>query len=302
MNSPEKFPDYTRRLSISGDELHGERLVRKIYLDESGNSGTHKVCVVAGLVLHVDTQWRPAVRKFEDLLADMPDEYRIQKDGTPFVFRTYMMLAKSSYPNWNVEKRREIVHKVMAIPTELNIPIAIGAVKKDGVKRATGRAVEKMSYEEECQYLCFALAVNRADDFLGKSAKGELGELTADDHEGLGKRMNSLITRMKTLPMHIGELREGQIAREERLGVHNIIDEITFVKKTRYVQPLQIVDAVAYGLRTFYEGGDFADVCMKSICTIPGYPLSAEDLDPMRLHEGIFATVLAYGPPHGLPG
>ncbi len=55
-----------RPRSISGVRLDGEKLVRFVYLDESGISINEAVTVVAGVIVDADKQWKAVEKGIDD--------------------------------------------------------------------------------------------------------------------------------------------------------------------------------------------------------------------------------------------
>jgi hypothetical protein len=68
-------------LSLSGVELDGESLMRRIYCDESGTSG-QGILVAASVIVHGDTQWKPV----EDYIGGLINKYVAEDDRLRFVF------------------------------------------------------------------------------------------------------------------------------------------------------------------------------------------------------------------------
>jgi Protein of unknown function (DUF3800) len=286
MTHADRLPASFRPVSLSGHHLSAGEVVRTIYVDESGISNNESVCVVVALIVHADTQWRNVAETFEHLLHDMPAEYKVDKKIEPFVFHTAEMLDAKCYPNWNIDKRREIVHKVMEIPRLAKCPIAIGVVKKGCL-----RPLDGMSKNDTEHYLAFALAISAASRYLQGETNNELGLVVAENVGRKAALFRKSITNMRSSPMRLE--RTANDGRDEvaTFQVTNIIDEVHFVAASRTVQPLQIADAMAYGLRRFLEQRPFGDKLMTSISGLPD-----SELDRYRPKQVITSYCFGHGP------
>jgi hypothetical protein len=72
----------TRPRSISGTAVNGEKLMRFVYLDESGTSSNEQIAVVAGVIINADLQWKRVEEYIDNLIRlHVPLELR---DGFTF--------------------------------------------------------------------------------------------------------------------------------------------------------------------------------------------------------------------------
>lgn len=117
-------------LSLSGVPVKGESLVRLVYLDESGISVHEPILVVAGVFIHADTQWVPVGRHVSSLVEKYVPAH--QREG--FIFHASQMyhgsgpvFDRNKYP---VEKSREALHELLAIPAKFGLPVSFGFLDK----------------------------------------------------------------------------------------------------------------------------------------------------------------------------
>jgi hypothetical protein len=99
--------------------------VRNISTDEAGTSAPEPVTLVVALLVHVDTQWLPAVRELRHLFGQVPAQYH---EG--FAFHAKWISAANKYPDWKEKDRTEFMCSVMNLPGTFNIPIALGGHEK----------------------------------------------------------------------------------------------------------------------------------------------------------------------------
>jgi hypothetical protein len=113
--------------AIFGGLLKGHKPVRYIYVDEAGTSAKEPVSVVAGIIIHADTQYMAVEKRLNEVLQLVPHELR---EG--FVFHAKSVWSDRSYREvWSFADRLDFLKKVMAIPREMGLAIAVGMVRRD---------------------------------------------------------------------------------------------------------------------------------------------------------------------------
>lgn len=88
-------------------------LVRFVYLDEAGTSAKEPVTVVAGIIVHADTQWRPAEADVNRIVKDMvPERYKEN-----FVFHaTEIWGSRKFRDGWDRNDRTAFLKEMMSVP------------------------------------------------------------------------------------------------------------------------------------------------------------------------------------------
>src|SRR5713226_3021381 len=121
----------SRPRSISGAELDGGKPVRLVYIDESGLSIHESVLVVAGVIIHPDTQWR----RLEAHIAGLIEKYVPPEHRSGFVFHAKDLFhgtGRSAFDRrrYPLEKSREALKELLAIPSKFHLPVPYGYVRK----------------------------------------------------------------------------------------------------------------------------------------------------------------------------
>src|SRR2546430_2602291 len=104
-----------RPCSISGVELDGDKLVRLVYLDESGSS-TEPFLVVAGVIIDADKQWRLVERNVNELIG----KYVPEENQKGFIFHATDMLGGHGIFAKHRERWREALRELLEIPSKFH--------------------------------------------------------------------------------------------------------------------------------------------------------------------------------------
>src|SRR6266853_1816264 len=130
--------DY-RPLSLSGVPLAGNRIVRTIYLDESGTSLTTPVAVVCGVIIDADRQWEPVEMYMRQLVAELvPSELR-----PTFVFHAKELFHGCFGKNKDHPKEaRETLRRLLEIPLIFGLPISFGFHRKSPPEESPERSAK----------------------------------------------------------------------------------------------------------------------------------------------------------------
>jgi hypothetical protein len=234
--------------------------MRNIYIDEAGTSAPEPVSVVAALIVNPDVHWYPVMRRVRELWDHyIPSEYRrdnqhkLHKD---FTFHAKRVSDASNYPRWNEESRRTLLQAMMAIPGEFEIPITFGAVKR-GAFDWSGwpeHRKKQMTPAKSDHMSAFMGCIGEANKFIRTEYPNELAQVISDHHSEMPQILRTTLNdvQARPFPMETHVPREGREPeiRTELLGADRVIDEVYFLEH-RNAPFLQIVDAVAFGLRRY---------------------------------------------------
>jgi hypothetical protein len=122
--------------SLGGGELHGDKLVRLVYVDEAGigNPKHEPFVVVAGVIVDADrklSQLRAALNAVID--RHIPPEAR---DG--FVLHATeifngggKLFGRGTSESWSIARRLAIAVDLAKIPAEIGLPLAFGWVDRE---------------------------------------------------------------------------------------------------------------------------------------------------------------------------
>jgi hypothetical protein len=162
--------------SISGHAIHGKKLVRFIYLDEAGLSRIEEepYLVVAGVILHPESQWRQVDLYLRDICADIwPDE---DNNGARFMFHAkdiWHGAKQFKRSEWTKTQRFRLLKRLAAIPTKFSLPIIYGTVDRNEFEERLPKDSKLDAHNTILRKYAeaFHLVVRRAEDWLKKTPK-----------------------------------------------------------------------------------------------------------------------------------
>lgn len=262
--------EYAKRgpRSLSGVTVEGDKLVRFVYLDESGTS-KERVVVVAGVIMDADRDWRLV----EDYLLDLIEEYIPEEHrslAAPFhaceMFHGQGIFdpRRSNYPQ---EKAHEALKKLLGIPALFHLPIVCGHMVKS---EETGLdKYQRQERLEQNQAIAFALCALAAERYMKAHASPlEVASLFAENNKQTWKaikKMHLLLrgkgARSLTNDAMLSLLLE---IASDCLPVRRIVDTVSFQDKDDALF-LQIADACALVIRYFYEGNPKASEFINAL-------------------------------------
>lgn len=155
--------------------------MRKIYADEGGISGNDPILVVAGVVVHADTQLIPIEEFFWEIIGK-----RIYKeDRNNFIFHAEELFHGSgkvfgNRDKYPLKRRCALLKSVLSIPRLLHLPVVFGFIRKE--KRKLGQS--KKSARESLALdhaLAFSYCAISAEMFMRNYTQGEVAEITAEE-------------------------------------------------------------------------------------------------------------------------
>ncbi len=129
-----RFPHAGAWSSMSGIPLNGSKVVRLVYMDETGiGKIEHEPwLIVAGVIVDADRQLLEIERRIAALVGKhIPAQFH-----TGFVFHAKELfnggkdVFKRNDPEWPMERRFEVAADLAKIPQELGLPIALGQVER----------------------------------------------------------------------------------------------------------------------------------------------------------------------------
>ena len=110
------------QLAFGGGPLHGDRILRVAYVDETGHSDKEPFCAVAGIIVNPDKQWNIIADAIQDLKERVPDGFK-----EDFVFHAAELWHGGRYRStWPKEMRHNLLGDLLALPRKLKIPLIVG--------------------------------------------------------------------------------------------------------------------------------------------------------------------------------
>lgn len=221
-----------------------------IYMDEAGTSKNEPVSVVVGVVIHADTQWKPA----EKLLMQAIDELVPADLRNGFTFHAKdIWNGYRSRTDWPAEQRQELVARVAAIPFKVNAAISVAKVRRDAPDLPI---IEKFFRPHEFHHIvAFWHCLVRANRHIRRVGfPGEFGTAVAEDEPKLRSRLRKTLKAPQPAlpPEHqrktkLQEMRGEEPVATEEEKIDRIIDTVHFVEKDG-APLLQIADACAFSV------------------------------------------------------
>jgi hypothetical protein len=235
--------------SICGFPLAGEKLVRLIYLDESGisNPAHEPFLVVAGAMVDADKALGRVERYLSALVAtQIPPE--MQKD---FVFHATELWSGSKRfgdrDRWSFEKRLAILQRLSEIPQKFDIKISFGFIDRTKPVSPDGRSLVDLNLgftpyiEEFCT--AFVMCGMFIEGTMRHLANDEVALLIAEDTDKIKRFVKSSQAMLKS-PRY--KMPATNISEEINFfPLKHIKDTIHFAAKSESVC-LQIADLCAF--------------------------------------------------------
>ncbi len=250
--------------------------MRNIYTDEAGTSAGEPVSVVAGLIVNPDVHWFPVMRRVRELWDHhIPSEYRHENQHTlhkDFTFHAKRVSDGTKYPRWKEDSRRAVLQAMMAIPGEFGIPITFAAVKRGAFDWSGWPAHRKkqMTPAKSDHMFAFLGCIGEANEFVRTEYENELAQVISDHHSEMPEILRTTLNDLQARPFPVETAmpREGRNPelRTKLLQADRIIDEVYFLER-RNAPFLQIVDAVAFGLRRYLARQSSGEDYLFSIST-----------------------------------
>lgn len=159
--------DESRLTAFGGGPLLGTRIVRVIYLDETGHDARNQFCAVAGMLVDPDNQWAPLAEEVANLREEVPEEFR-----PGFLFHASELFHRGGKyrERWPVEDRRDLLKRLVALPRKLSIPMVLGFAQKP-----TARDEDRHRESLVSHSMAYMFCLKAADAFMiryGGEAEG----------------------------------------------------------------------------------------------------------------------------------
>lgn len=220
--------------------------MRYIYIDEAGTSKGEPWLLVVGIVLHADRHWLVTKDYIDYLLLNhVPMNHRFRPE---FMFHATEIWNSPNYRvGWTREQRKALLLKMMDVPRQMGLTIALGCQRRDAPNPDDELPPElrHLTVEETRHARAFAGCLMHAEQYMAKYAgPNEVATVVAED----------IPERRAKLRDAVNFIREsryvGNHPARALLQIKRVVDEIHFVDKQRSPM-LAVADACAFGLRRF---------------------------------------------------
>ncbi len=242
---------YEPILRAFGGALEGNRWVRVLYLDESGigKITNDPIVVVAGVVVHADTQWGPLASKLEKLLSEAVPlgVKRPQHLHAKDIFH-----GSGEFPRetWDQARRNQLLHAVGSLVGEYNLPVVWSAADR-------GTHARKHPDDTPAQQLgdiytiCAVGCFMQAEAFMRQSHNdAEVCSIVMEQNHELQKGIPGMVAALKNPVEAFGELEPGW---ERIMPLRKLIDTPACQPKTAS-SILQLADYCAFAIKRVMQG------------------------------------------------
>lgn len=276
--------------------------MRFIYVDEAGISEHELVTVVAGVLVHADSQWIPAARRVAELHQTVPEKFR-----SGFVSHAKRIWGSKEYRDgWPQDARLKFLCDMMAIPWNYGLTLAWATMPRSYVSGPIPPGYSKEQYQHA---VAFGTCMGAADKYIREfGLPGELATVVAEDTESARGHLRTSLQIVRARPDAItGKLvrvSDSPLLRFRRgaddgidIRVCRIVDNIHFSAKNEAIL-LQIADACAFGLRRYHSKQSTGIEFLRAIYgEIPNVPTAEDSLPCMGLISGKSNPQVSFRPP-----
>lgn len=237
--------------AIGGAPLEGNRLVRAAYLDEAGidRPQTNPNVVVAGIVLHTDTQWRLLKEHFAALKEELrPDLTPAQREVLVF-HATDIWHGVRDWPRavWSLDQRAHVLRELCRTIVKFNLPIVWGQQPRAQTieyYESLGISLSPAQVTQMAFTLAFWMCVLRADQWMNMKTTDEFLSLQIENNNEL-QRHTKVAFRF---------LNDPQFSRfHSQPQPTKIVDAPSFMEK-QDAPALQLADTCAFLLKRGFNG------------------------------------------------
>lgn len=230
--------------------IGGDKLVRLVFLDESGRSRKEPFIVVAGVIVHGDLIYR----RLEKHLKDIVEEFIPKNDRSDFVFHANKLFHGNEYfqrDRWPKEIRYRILMRIAEIPKLFNLPVVFGHLRKSDycADEQIVHTLEKiLSLESRANILDIAehmVAFSRAEIAVERQMRrfpaDEICLLIAEDTD----RVKHALRLSHSILRSEDKLRGSSLEGHPDLPLVKIVETPHFASKPESA-PLQLADICAF--------------------------------------------------------
>jgi hypothetical protein len=241
-------------LAFGGGPLLGDRPVRHAYLDEAGTDEKATRLVVAGIIINLDQDWRPAQLELHRLATKwLPD-----RDPREVIFHVKdVMNGKKDFARYkDSDERLKILEDLSELPSKLRLPIACGFINKlapDGAEQLTRAELLRNHYA-----MAFGLCLLAVEKYMREhAAPSELANVIAEDIPEVkedAKEIQRIFSNEDEFMRRFSPIRS--VMLEIPLG--RVVGTVHYAAKDE--EPLlQIADTCGYVLSRWLNGWKFGE-------------------------------------------
>lgn len=243
--------------ALGGGALDGDRLVRFVYLDESGigNAKQERFVVTAGVMVHADVQWKP----LEEFLQALVEEVIRPEDRHDFYFHATDLFHGTKKTHRDIypkELRWDVLRRLCSAVEKFQLPVVVGFVDRTN---PLFRGMGSRDTAIHAQITTAGLCLLQVEEYMQEIAyAGELASMVFENNEQCRARIKKLqklfqdrqaISGRKTLLTSLG----GESHIPQYLPLTRVVDGAYFAEKLDS-SILQIADACAFAINRYLMG------------------------------------------------
>ena len=232
--------------ALGGGPLEGNRLVRFAYIDEAGISDKRHepVLVVAGVLVHADTQWKT----LEACLAKIANDDHPKRLPPGFVLHATELFSGGKVlprESWPKEIRWQILDKLARVPASHDLPIAYGLINKSNFPAfKLDHEPTKEELAVGSHAIAFTACCIAVERIMKTHFPDEVVVLVAEDNH----QMRRVIKDMHAMYRDREKMKEYGFGDVDGLPFNHIVDTVHFAGKTES-SLLQIADTCAFAIK-----------------------------------------------------
>jgi hypothetical protein len=233
--------------ALGGGPLHGDNLVRIVYLDESGIGGERdgELIIVGGVIVHGDHQ----LNKLRAALREIMVKHIPETDRETLVLHAADIYNGNKYfdkgrkPEWkDLGKRIALLSDLVALPGKLNLVVTFGLMEKKKLPRmneAFGLTKPKEILQNAVG-LTYLGCLFEVDQWFRQNAKGENCFIVAEDNHDTRQFIKDMQRQYQDPRVQV-EID----AEREYLPLRHIHEDPNFQPK-RVAHPLILADVISF--------------------------------------------------------
>ncbi len=236
--------------ALGGGELVGENMARHAYVDEAGiaNPKHEPVIVVAGIILHVDTQWRALHEHFNTLLVKHVPEGK--RDGFVFHAKDIWHGEGNVFGRdvWRGGDRREALFDLCRTVGKFKLPVVWGHTDRKEVAEALEYDNKNPISLTRISFMsAFVDCAVRAEMWMNKYGMDECLSFVVENNNDFRNFAKAAYRELKKKDSVFNARISG------RAPIRHIIDGPSFMEKED-APPLQLADASAFVIKRYFSG------------------------------------------------
>lgn len=235
--------------AFGGGPLNGSRRVRVVYMDEAGISKKEPWVVVAGVVVHGDTQWKPLERELDRIVQEEIPEP--MQDGF-ILHATDLFHGSGATPRgeeWPQARRWGILDRIVALPKQFKLPLVFGCIERAKFPKRPETLAETAEFSPDdaafaAFHVAFGVCTLGAERWMRDNTEDEIAQLIAENND----RVKRAAKGSHAFFRNRGQLEQSGILELDNADVlpfERVIGTVHFALK-REDRLLQVADACAF--------------------------------------------------------